>query len=439
MNAAEVALVNALTDVEALERLAGLGLAPEVVPTPDLYKIIEWAITYFLNSNREQAPSAEVLIASWGATLDAIGAELQAEDIQTDRVDWAVSHLKSQHAHHAFQTILTDAATAMAGADEPDRADVVAAAANRMSALLEAVTERQASQNGAVGMRESIARLEHRMSSGGLPPGLCFGMPLIDIHTGGIQRGELGIGIAPQKLGKSFWAAWTTLSHFLAGGALALFTLENTRASMFDRLACMAARVDYTDYQRGEIDRKSLDYLKDWVSTHSSDLADRVLVLRPDEAGSTAPAMCRTTRLFGADSIIIDQLSYMELASQVRYRSDREMLARTIRELTRALGDEAAGPLSGLLLHQASREAAELAKKTGTLGQSGGSGTSEVERAPDLFIGMHQSPDDEECDEAVFELLAFRRGPKARWQLTWKPWCGDIRVHPTLGMSGAAR
>lgn len=428
---AENALINALTDVEALEHLVELGLAPECVPTPKLAEVISWACDYFIDSRRTQAPERSVLQATWGAALDAMGAELEAEDVEVPQVSWAVTTLKEQYLHLQYQQILIDGAKAMAGTNTGEKAAVLHASMARMQVLSDVTAETKIGQDGQSGLQASLARYEHRVSHPESMRGLGLGLPAVDAHTGGIQRGECAAIIAPEKTGKSNAALWASKEHFEAysDSVTVLYTLENTVKAAYDRLACMVAQIDYTDYQWGRVAPADLAHLKDWLSDHGADLAERLFVMQPGEGGRTPAAMCATARASGADAVIFDQLSHFEITRN--YRTDREETKRAINELIVALSDGGGHrePLSGLLLHQASREAAEAAKKTGTLGTHGGAGTSEIERAVDMYFGLFQSDDDRGCDEASLELLAFRRGPAdTKWQLAWRPWAGDVRV-----------
>jgi len=436
---AENALINALTDVEALEHLVELGLAAECIPTPKLAEIIAWACDYFIDSRRTQAPERSVLQATWGAALDAMGAELEAEDVQVPQISWAVRTLKEQYLHLQYQQILIDGANAMATTNTGEKAAVVHASMARLQALADTTAETRIGEDGRTGLEASVARYEHRVNHPESMRGLGLGLPAVDEHTGGIQRGECAAVIAPEKTGKSNMALWSAKEHFQAyqDSVTVLYTLENSVKAAYDRLACMVAQIDYTDYQWGRVAAADLAYLRDWQSDHAADLAERFFVMQPGEGGRTAAAMCQTARARGADAVIFDQLSHFEITRN--YRTDREETKRAINELIVALSDGGGQrePLSGLLLHQASREAAEAAKKTGTLGTHGGAGTSEIERAVDMYFGLFQSEDDAGCDEASLELLAFRRGPaKAKWQLAWRPWAGDVHVLYKPVMSG---
>lgn len=438
---AENALINALTDVEALEHLVELGLASECIPTPKLAEIISWACDYFIDSRRTQAPERSVLQATWGAALDAMGAELEAEDVEVPQVSWAVRALKEQYAHVQFQQIVMDSVKAMAVTNTGEKAAVIHAHTARMQALADVTAETRIGEDGRAGLEGSVARYDYRVDHPEAMRGLGLGLPAVDEHTGGIQRGECAAFIAPEKTGKSNMGLWSAKSHFEAypDSVTVLYTLENTVKSAYDRLACMVAQIDYTDFQRGRVSASDLSYLRDWISDNGADLAERFFVLRPGQDGArTAEAMCSAARARGADAVIFDQLSHFEITRN--YRTDREETKRAINELVGALSadDGRREPLSGLLLHQASRDAATAAKKSGSLGSHGGAGTSEVERAVDMLFGLYQSDDDRGCDEASLELLVFRRGEaKLQWQLGWRPWVGDVRVlHKPVMSSG---
>lgn len=432
-NWAELALLSALTDADAVEALAASGLSEECVPTPGLHQMYCWAIDAFMDSRRTQAPSRSALTAVWGRTLDGLGIELTDEDVQVDTVASAVKHLKAQYARRGVHEFLTDVANQQALAEEPDLPRLVAAASDRLAALAERVRDRPSALDAATGVAASLDRAAHRMEHPDERDSFGLGLGAVDAHTLGIQAGEIAIMIAMQKTGKSFAALWAALAYFRTGGHPALFTLENTAASAFDRLTCMANGVDYQAYQKGKITAGQLQQMRDWQSDNAKDLAERLTVLAPDGSGRTAAAMCRTARLCGADAVIIDQLSHMTRAGGTRYTADNDIQTEKIRELRAAVTVDD-DPLRCLLLAQANRAAAALVAKTGSLGVNSGGGTSEIEKGPDHLYGLHRTEDDKETGHARLELLAFRRGPVADWRLTWRPWQGLIHADRPLNV-----
>lgn len=426
----EKTLLNSLTDADALEQLADLDLSPECVPTSKLYEIIDWACAYFMRSGHTQAPGRVELMHNWGPALEAMGAELESEDVQIPQVSWAVTYLKEQYALAESQPLIMEGAKAIASADLGERSGAILDMAHRLFALADATSSRRTGDNAADGLEKSLARYEHRRINPEARRGLGLGLPEVDDHTGGIQRGELGGLMSLQKTGKSMSALWCGWRHIEdhENTVATIFTLENTVESAFDRLACMAFKIDYTAYQRGTVDPKVMEELRDWLSDRKRYLASRLFIMRPGiDGGRTAASMCAWARRRGSDAVIFDQLSHIEI-TRTHYRSVTEETKRAMNELVDALSDDGE-LLSGLVLHQAKRAAAEEAKKTGSLGEQGAGGTSEFERAVDLHWGLYQSEDDKASNQASLELLNFRRGPAGvTWGLIWKPWIGDIRV-----------
>jgi hypothetical protein len=433
---AENTIINGLTDADMLEQLIALDLDPVCIPTPDLDKVVTWACDYFLDSRRTQAPSRTELLVRWGSVLEAMGAELEAEDVQLPLITRAVDHLKTQYAYVQFQQIQLDIAKGMAAADPGDYNTMIRTAGLRMLGLADLTAQIKDGYDGYRGLTDSLDRYRYRRDHPEAMRGLGLGLPDVDRFTGCIQPGEVGTIIAPEKAGKSFSGLWAAFKHFQAylDSVTVLFTLENTVKSAYDRLACQVAQLDYSGYQRGTADPEKIAYADRWLAEHGRDLAERFFVLRPGrDVARTAAAMCQAARAHGADAVIFDQLSHFEVSR--RYRSNVEETKRAMDELVFAVSESSGQPLSALLLHQASRDAAEAAKKTGTLGSHGGAGSSAVERNSDLLWGFYRSEDDKRVHEATLELLAFRRGDSGgTWQLHWKPWIGDIRVLPRIGV-----
>lgn len=224
----------------------------------------------------------------------------------------------------------------------------------------------------------------------------------------------------------SWVAGKTALNEWSAGRLAALFTLENDLSMTFDRLACMKARVNYERWQRGDADDGEVERVRMWADKLAkSDNAP--IVLMPDRGSRTVPAIVRKAVVLGAQSLIVDQLSFVEHSPTSRERQRWAMWGETIHELKNEIS-EGRDKLPCLLLHQINREGMRAAAKSGRHEMDHLAEAAEIERTSDFVFALYQSPDAKVVGEAIWQTLKSRRVPPKDWDLAFRLEVGDIRV-----------
>jgi hypothetical protein len=128
-----------------------------------------------------------------------------------------------------------------------------------------------------------------------------------------------------------------------------------------------------------------------------------------------------------AESIIIDQLSFVEKPPGSRARERKDVFAENINEVF-TLISEGREKIPALVLHQIKREGAKEARKTGRYVMDDMAESSEVERVASFVFSAIQSKEDFQAQEAVFQMLKSRRTSVKNWRMTWRLDVGDIRV-----------
>jgi hypothetical protein len=224
----------------------------------------------------------------------------------------------------------------------------------------------------------------------------------------------------------SWVAGKTALHEWSVKRRAALFTLENDLQMTFDRLACMKARVDYEKWQRAEADDSEVERVRMWADKlQKSEHAP--IVLMPDRGNRTVPGITRKAVVLGAESLIIDQLSFVEHNPNSRERQRWAMWGETIHELKNEIS-EGRDKLPCLLLHQINREGMRAAAKTGRHEMDHLAEAGEIERTADFVFALYQSPDAQIVGEAIWQTLKSRRVPPKDWDLAFRLGVGDIRV-----------
>lgn len=421
----ETVLYSSLIDVERLEHLAREGIDSEIVPTASMRPVVEWAINYFFESGCKQAPSLEALMLEWDSIIESEEITLDDLEDETETIEWALGWLRSQHVHLQWQEWSKKAAAEMAQAYTEDRIDLLAQHTAELSVILGQVRSQASEARGTSAIEDAMRRYQQRVDLDGAPHGLMLGLELADQHTHGIHPGELAVLAAGPKTGKSWLLAKAVLTEWMRGRRGMLFTLENSVEMTIDRIVCLHAMVDYRDWQRGACN--STEFARVETSrTILAELAGDMIVVMPAKGHRTADAMIREARMRGAESVAIDQLTFVE-PGQTKNRQGWEIIGDIMHDLKTGIST-GRDKLPCLLAHQINREGVKAAEKTGHLEMYMLAGSSEVERTADWVFGLYRNSEDRIAEIAKFQVLASRREDVNAWLLAYAPATGMIRT-----------
>jgi replicative DNA helicase len=429
LNHSEQVLCNHLTSVKSLDIIALEGFLNEsaqaVIPTEIVRKITDWSLRYYFTNGRVVAPSKEAILETWGDELEKLEIVIE-DDIETDSVEWAIEQLRAQYATWSTQQFVKEFVTKVFTAEPDGKVTSIQEGAHDLYQIAQSLTSRNREQNAAEGFRDALERYEARKEAGTTTYGMTFGLPMIDEHIHGVHPGELVVFAAGSGVGKSWVGGMTVLNEWSAGRLAALFTLENDLPMTFDRLACMKAAVKYDKWQRAEANESEVERVRMWLDRlQKSDNAP--IVLMPDRGNRTATAITRKATVLGAQSMIIDQLSFVEHNPNSRERNRWALWGETIHELKNEIS-EGRDKLPCLLLHQINREGMRSAAKTGRHEMDHLAEAAEIERTADFAFALYQSNDAKIVGEAVWQTLKARRVTEKDWDLAFRLDVGDIRV-----------
>lgn len=427
MNASEIAIIAALTDTEKMETLADEGLTTEYVPTEELHVLIDWAMGYYFDSGRTQAPSREALMEEWGQYISDSGIEMPEEDEEVDTPQWAVYLLKSNYVRTRATQFQMDFGLEMGSADPQDRIRVLTEHADALGRLALDMVPRRVAVESREGLQDALVRYRERVDSPGLQ-GMLFGLTSIDEHLGGIHPGELGVLAAGPKTGKSYACLNTGMNEQKRSRCSVLFTLEMSVDETYDRMACFALGLDHAKFLRGELSIEDVKRVEEYVHDvlHSTTLGT-LHVIKPDPGERTPEALLRMARMRDAESIIIDQLTFMEHPSEGKKKRD-EVIREKMHDLKNGLS-VGRNSMACLLAHQINREGVKVAAKNkGWLSMEYLAEGAEVERTADLVFGLYASQTERAAQMMKFQMLAARRLVPKNWHLAWRIGQGSIRV-----------
>lgn len=432
MNHPEAVLVAHLTEVESLDYLARegfLGTAVVVVPTELIRKLVTHSLEYYFQSGRKLAPSREALEATWGDQIEQSDVEL-GDDTETDSIQWAVAQLRTNYAQWRAQDFVKTLSIAVAKADPGEKVRAIQEGAHELYQLAQTLSSRKNEMDAVEGFQDALRRHEAIALSGTTVHGMTFGLPLIDEHIGGVHPGELAVLAAGSGVGKSWFGDGKVVwNEFERGRRVVLFTLENDLPMTFDRLACLAARVDYEKWQHGHANEGDLLRVKQNLERlEAAKEEDRQpIIIMPEPGERTVQSMIRRAIVLGGQSVVIDQLSHIEHSCAHRSPSRPEQVANIMRGLKTAL-NEGAEQLPGLLLHQVNRDGKKNSARTGRYVMEDMADGSEVEKSADFLFSVYQSKDAEVAEQALFQMLKGRRVPRKDWLMWWRLGIGDISV-----------
>lgn len=428
MNIAEVALIAALTDSEKIEILVEEGLDHEHIPTESLHKLVDWAINIFMQTSRTQAPSREAMLLEWGLYIADNGIELPDEDVEVDPILWAIQMLKANYISTMANNFQLELGGKMGKADPQDRLRILTEHADMLSSLSLSLVPRRVAVESREGLPESLARYRERAENPG-SQGMLLGLPPIDEHLGGIRPGELAVLAAGPKTGKSIaclFVAMAELERTEPQRITTIFTLEMTVEETYDRMACVRLGLDHSKYLLGSLAQEDVDRLVEESERFRTRTEGRLHVIQPDVGERTPEAMLRMARMRDTDSLIIDQLTFMEHPSEGKKKRD-EVIREKMHDLKNGL-TVGRTSMSCLLAHQINREGVKLASKHGWLSMEYMADGSEVERTVDLAFGLYQSSTERSAQMMKFQMLAARRLAPKNWYLSWRLGQGRIKV-----------
>lgn len=422
---AEHVLIRLLIDLPSLAYLAAEGLNTELLPTAELHDVLNYALAYYTQSGR--APTDDVLRERFGDRLN--DNDIDIDDPPNETVEWAIVELTSSFIKRRTKNFATDLGAAIMEATPEEQPDVLAQKLAELSDINQAVTPRRTQ----VDLRESgdaiLREYQQAAETDGEPRGLRFGLEQIDRYTHGIHPGELAVLAAPTKTGKSWLAAWIAYCEWKAGRRAGLFTLENSIEMTRLRIGCIALHLPIDQLMRGTLPPEDLATLESWVNDELVKSETPLRIFHPSPAMRTAQAIMQQATAVGCESLLIDQLTFMEVTRNPYQRTEKqtEEVGRIMHDL-KSLISTGRHPIPCLLVHQINREGTRRVQASGRLDMSDLANSSEVERTADWVFGLYATRVEHVVSRMALQTLASRRVKPKDFDLIWRIDVGRISV-----------
>ena len=210
-----------------------------------------------------------------------------------------------------------------------------------------------------------------------------------------------------------------------------LVTMENSVEMTWDRILCMVAGVDTMVWQTGEATAQHVERIE-LARLEMLGWGGMIEVVRPDSGQRTVETIVSRALAFGADTLLIDQLTFLELPDPRKPKTER--IGEALHTL-KSLISSGRRPMSCLMAHQINREGVKMADRVGHLEMFHLADSAEIERTADWVFGMYASRDDKIAGMAKMQILASRRAPTEQWLINWHPYVGNVRVRSTFALA----
>ena len=433
MNYAEKVLYQHLSDVNSLDVLAkerfSTARVREVIPTEAGREIVAWALDYYFANGRQVAPTPEAITETWVVQMERADISL-GDGTETDSIEWAIEQLRSHHAVWKSQEFVKGFASAITKAAPTEKVTVVQQAAYDLYQLSQSLVSRREESDVATGVQVALEHYLERADTEQTTDGLTFGMPLVDLHTHGVHGGEIAVFAAGSGVGKSWMALKTLLAEWKAGRQAVLFTLELAMLTCFDRIACMNAGVSYQRWQEGRANDDEI-YRVTLLIKNLEESPIKPIIILPPSGERSMMALVRQAQSYDAQSIIIDQLTFVDAVEGSRARQRWESVGEKMHQLHELITGGAYRP-SVLLMHQINRDGVQAAQKTGKYEMWHMAEAAEVERTATFVFAAFQSRMDQTMHQAQLQMLKNRRGALKTWIMLWELEFGTINAKHEL-------
>lgn len=417
----EKTLFALLTDADALDALAREGLDRKVIPTEALRPVYDFALKHYHSSGKPPTPA--VLKEEYGDLLAEHEVSVEAD--VDESIEWAIDDLKGGYAQKEAHEFSIRMGTALSEADTAEKVLVLADQASELSQLVMRLMPRTTQVDLRYAATDLLDEYDLAVATKGTINGMSFGLPQVDQHTRGIWDGELAVLGGGPKMGKSFYADFVAKCEWERERLVALFTLENSIPMTRLRLACQALHIEPSALYDGTLTPDQHEKLRWWVNDVLAKSNTPFLIFNPEMHNRDPHAIVQMARAYGADSLIVDQLTFMESKGKNLTRPNE---IRTLMHALKGLISTGRRPLPCLLCHQINREGVEHAEKTGKLKMRHMAEGAEVERTADMVLTLYASADEQAMGRMTLSLLAGRRMQTADWDLGWAPQTGHIQV-----------
>lgn len=294
-----------------------------------------------------------------------------------------------------------------------DTEDVLASAEQKIFSILEQ-QEMSTKINLQDILIDTFNNIQTRLAQEGEVSGLTTGFVDLDKQTNGLHKAEMIILAARPSMGKTALVCNIAENAAEAGAPTIIFSLEQAKTELAERLLCIRAKVNGHRMRGGELDEAELDQLM----LASQQLSELPIFIDDAPARTMAQigAICRRLkRRDGLGLIIID---YLQLVEPEDKSAPREQQIALISRRLKFLSKEIEAPV--IALAQLNRGVELREDKRPRLADLRESGSIEQDADVVMFLHRPEAYDPEDRPgEADVIVAKNRSGPTGMVTLAW--------------------
>jgi replicative DNA helicase len=294
-----------------------------------------------------------------------------------------------------------------------DIEDILASAEKRIYGIAE---EQSGMDKMGIGdiLNAAFDRIFHRMDQEGTISGIATGFHGLDEVTSGFQSSELLILAARPSMGKTALVCNFALSVAGAGNGVLVFSLEQSKLELAERLLCIHSKIDAHKLRQG-----SLDEMEQHVLMEGASALRGFNLFIDDTSGRTMSQIAaiarRIKRRSGLHLVIID---YLQLVEPEDKNAPREQQISSITRRLKFLAKDLDLPVVALAqLNRAVEQREDKRPRLADLRESGA-----IEQDADIVMFLHRpeayDPEDRP-GEADLIVAKNRHGPIGTVDLVW--------------------
>lgn len=287
----DLELVYHLADPEAVAVLLDQKLSPELVVDDRCREVYEWQVEHV---HEHGQPATQLVLEDEFPWLrdDFYDPETAIDDL--------LDRIRSRYVRNMAGPALVRIATKV-------KTDPLAAI-HDLSTVARELKELATSRDETFGTGDherSMRVYEETMTQG---PGPTLGFPELDVAYNGIRA--LVFLVAPPKTGKSWIGINSAYEQIMQGKRPYLDSLEMPAVETDWRLKCRAANVPFWKFIKGKLSHEDLDLLA--AAASILDESGAYEIAKPAPGKRDANHLVDAAMNWGADSLIVDQLQYVE-------------------------------------------------------------------------------------------------------------------------------
>jgi replicative DNA helicase len=297
--------------------------------------------------------------------------------------------------------------------DDEDVDEILARAETRLFAILEEQENVETISIDDI-LNETFQRIFERMDQEDSISGLHTGFFGLDDYTSGFQPTELIILAARPSMGKTALVCNFAMSVAKSGNGVLLFSLEQSKLELAERLLCIHAKISGHKLRQGDLDEFEQNTLMEAANEMRQfpifidDVAGRTM----SQVGAIARRLKRRQQL---DIVIID---YLQLIESEDRNLPREQQISSITRRLKFLAKDLNIPV--IALAQLNRGVEQREDKRPRLSDLRESGAIEQDADIVMFLHRPEAYDPEDRPgEADLIVAKNRHGPIGTVELVW--------------------